>query len=1374
MINLNALSDKRLATGNVGLNLTRLISGANGAGGAGVFALFLARALAQISNLSIYVLRENRDLVDKYLRRHADAFVRTQVRVVDTDDFQANLARAVAGCSVWIDPLNGLEPDVMPEGVFAVTVIHDLLFQNRPFYFSKNELKFRSEHYGSAIARADMVWTVSDYEKTCIETRYKTAKVRPIYQPAYHHQAPTMASGGPVSNKRILFYPAVQWNHKNQMGLVEAFLALCEEKVIPEDVVLLLSGVIPVEDNTRLYMEAAKASVHGDRVIEVPYLENAEYDKVMQSCLGLVFPSVYEGYGIPAMEAAYSGVPMLASDVPSLDKFVELPQNLQIIGDSTNFASLYHALKEFILATPPRQAGRSDVPGGISFADFDNQVANLLTEIRGLIAGGVLVSAEAPADTWPKVTQKQKGVSAWVVCDPATDVNEISQKLEAWQREMEGALAGTPFIVRPVLSTSQVDACHNMQLSPVAYLKDSVETSLAYHLVFCPTECLMVVDLSDLGEISAGRVKAAVSALKIDSDFNCVNLREHGNSPLGSRLCGLLDGRMLNVGRLELPLSATTRQVVDIVSRNLNIFHEFDKVGVHVFDPALQDNVGHHAALAKMWLNGATTLGYRTSLVVHHNAKLDHLFPNNKVNCLFSDYLYGNVGDIGLFQYEIGRAAIASGVRAGDFVFLFCATPAMLAGTVAWLLTQPEQSRPIFLVRFDRTQERTTYCRLTYAEAFTRVRTLGLRKYFRFYTESKGLQAYFERCANEQFPLLFNPLPTTSNSVLSELLPKEESDESKDTVVLGYLGEARLEKGFQKLPFVIEYLLSDLAVSERVRFRIQVSMAPQNQLPEAITAKQSLIQLAKKYPVIELMEYLSDDDYVKALNSLDLLLLPYDLSQYTVRGSGVATEAIAADVPMVVARGLDLANTFEGMGVVEPADHSMLSFANAVREAVVNIAELKARVKDVRQSFEGFSFENAEVVRRLIEDHQVDPAPSNGLVLLLINDTDGEGNTAVFKSQRRYLEERGFGVIELKIPYPNEHRFTSGSDDIEWNEMMAQMSYHFRFIDSPGYRQVLKEIKTAGHSYNLFWNAWKWLYIPDGLRRILKNNSFQYVVVNYSHHLGVLAGHDLVPDAPLVLEAHDIQAYQYAIQQDRPPDPEEILSELETLRDFDHVISISASEAKVMGEVVGQDKVTWCLPAVSEQTFKTADIVAPEPAHVMFVGSSHEANVASLRWFLQNVYEPVLYAEGVTLAIVGNCGSHVNIGHLSDRVTWYGRVPDLRPFYEAVDIIALPVVMGAGVPIKVLDAFRHGKPFSLHAFPGKALALPDDFPVVNTGLAMAQDILGMLIDKSKAEARAAEGKAYYDRFASPTAFDARWDQILASADKAFSKRLPAI
>ena len=104
MIDRNALSDKRLATSNVGLNLTRLISGASGAGGAGVFALFLARALAQISNLSIYVLRENRDLVDKYLRRNADAFERTQVRIIDTDDFQVNLARAAAGCSVWIDP----------------------------------------------------------------------------------------------------------------------------------------------------------------------------------------------------------------------------------------------------------------------------------------------------------------------------------------------------------------------------------------------------------------------------------------------------------------------------------------------------------------------------------------------------------------------------------------------------------------------------------------------------------------------------------------------------------------------------------------------------------------------------------------------------------------------------------------------------------------------------------------------------------------------------------------------------------------------------------------------------------------------------------------------------------------------------------------------------------------------------------------------------------------------------------------------------------------------------------------------------------------------------------------------------------------------
>jgi glycosyltransferase involved in cell wall biosynthesis len=56
----------------------------------------------------------------------------------------------------------------------------------------------------------------------------------------------------------------------------------------------------------------------GDRVLFPGYLPNAEVAALMGNCSGVVFPSLYEGFGLPVIEAMAAGVPVACSNVTSL------------------------------------------------------------------------------------------------------------------------------------------------------------------------------------------------------------------------------------------------------------------------------------------------------------------------------------------------------------------------------------------------------------------------------------------------------------------------------------------------------------------------------------------------------------------------------------------------------------------------------------------------------------------------------------------------------------------------------------------------------------------------------------------------------------------------------------------------------------------------------------------------------------------------------------------------------------------------------------------------------------------------------------------------------------------------------------------------
>lgn len=110
-----------------------------------------------------------------------------------------------------------------------------------------------------------------------------------------------------------LLYVGNRRNHKNLVRLVRAFAA----SKFPRDVALAFSG-----DADEQLMRLAKRVSIADQLVFLGRIEESHLPAVYRGALGVVFVSLYEGFGLPALEAMACGIPVLTSNVTSLPEVV--------------------------------------------------------------------------------------------------------------------------------------------------------------------------------------------------------------------------------------------------------------------------------------------------------------------------------------------------------------------------------------------------------------------------------------------------------------------------------------------------------------------------------------------------------------------------------------------------------------------------------------------------------------------------------------------------------------------------------------------------------------------------------------------------------------------------------------------------------------------------------------------------------------------------------------------------------------------------------------------------------------------------------------------------------------------------------------------
>jgi glycosyltransferase involved in cell wall biosynthesis len=195
-------------------------------------------------------------------------------------------------------PLSVMLPPV--DAPPATTTIHDLLHEEYPGFFSRAERAYRRVVYGWSVRRSRIVTTVSEHARESIVARYRLDpdRVRAIHSGIDHERF----TPAPRERQQFLLYPANAWPHKNHERLLAAFRLVRRER---PDLRLVLTGT--GHERRGGNGVEARGLVPRDELVEL-----------YRTAAALVFPSLYEGFGQPPLEAMACGCPVAVSRVASL------------------------------------------------------------------------------------------------------------------------------------------------------------------------------------------------------------------------------------------------------------------------------------------------------------------------------------------------------------------------------------------------------------------------------------------------------------------------------------------------------------------------------------------------------------------------------------------------------------------------------------------------------------------------------------------------------------------------------------------------------------------------------------------------------------------------------------------------------------------------------------------------------------------------------------------------------------------------------------------------------------------------------------------------------------------------------------------------
>lgn len=232
---------------------------------------------------------------------------------------------------------------VGPPGAASVLTVHDLQYLRHPEYFSAARRRYLAAMVPRSVRRADVVTVPSTFVRDHLCEVFDVDVDRVVVVP---HGVPPVAVPGPeriaaararygVHTRPYVVYPAITHPHKGHSLLVRMLDHLDDDTML-----VLIGGSGSAE---AALASVIAASSQRERVVRPGRVPHADRDALLADADALLFPSEFEGFGAPVVEAMALDTPVVCS---SADALVEVVGDAGVVVDEPDGAAWARAVDE--------------------------------------------------------------------------------------------------------------------------------------------------------------------------------------------------------------------------------------------------------------------------------------------------------------------------------------------------------------------------------------------------------------------------------------------------------------------------------------------------------------------------------------------------------------------------------------------------------------------------------------------------------------------------------------------------------------------------------------------------------------------------------------------------------------------------------------------------------------------------------------------------------------------------------------------------------------------------------------------------------------------------------------------------------------------
>lgn len=246
--------------------------------------------------------------------------------------------------------LNKIKADVFisPDGFCSLVtnipqcmVIHDLGFLHLPNTYKSIHARYLKRNTPKFLQKAKAIVTVSQFSKNDVLKHYGippdkidviTNGVKEVFQPVDFNQKLTIQEKYTDGKAYFIYAGAIQ-PRKNLVNLLKAFSVF--KKRMQSNMKLLITGRLAWKNEE--FLKLISTYKYKSDVVLTGYLAEQELARIMASAYALVYPSLFEGFGVPVVEAMKCNVPVLTSRATSMQ---EVAGEAGLYFDANNFTDI--------------------------------------------------------------------------------------------------------------------------------------------------------------------------------------------------------------------------------------------------------------------------------------------------------------------------------------------------------------------------------------------------------------------------------------------------------------------------------------------------------------------------------------------------------------------------------------------------------------------------------------------------------------------------------------------------------------------------------------------------------------------------------------------------------------------------------------------------------------------------------------------------------------------------------------------------------------------------------------------------------------------------------------------------------------------------